>query len=449
MTAPRHRMSGALLDRIAAGDGGPEAARLLRRAQYSRRLALVREVVAHAERHGGPGAATAREAWTLLAAAHRASPRAVRETLTYPSVGPAQLRVLNALSGPEATARGTDRLLATAVTATLRAGLTTTTTLPVRHGLVVLPALGAARFGGVPHGEPALVRVLGSGAATVTAGGHRVTVTEPLPSAPVTDPPPDGTGWLPLRVLAAPDGGPPLVLDDLDADSFPASTGTGRLAPAELAHWQRAFTGARRLLRVAHAGQLAEAEAVLRAVVPVLSPDFRDLSGSSNETFGCTGMSVPRTSLGFALDLVHEVQHNKLAALTHLFDLVDDHPGDLYYAPWRDDPRPLIGLLHGVYAHLGVARFWLRQLAVVREPAGRDRAWTEFARWRDVTREAGGTLLGSGRLTPVGTRFVRGVAAALRALDAHEVPAPAAARAADLARAHRGRWTRRHTAARP
>ena len=27
------------------------------------------------------------------------------------------------------------------------------------------------------------------------------------------------------------------------------------------------------------------------------------------------------------------------------------------YVPWRDDPRPASGLLQGVYAHLGIARF--------------------------------------------------------------------------------------------
>ncbi|WP_445399802.1 HEXXH motif domain-containing protein [Streptomyces sp. LE64] len=451
MTAPRHRLGGELFDRIAVGDGGPEAVRVLRSAQYSRRLMLVREVVARAREHGGSAAEHADRAWELLAAAYRSNPTAVVETLTYPSVGPAQLRSLGTLLGPAAGPADTDLLLATAVVAAGRAGLSGAVTLPVRHGRVLLPSLGAAQFGGAAHGEPACVRT-GPAGTTVSVGGQRVRALAPgAASTSPDDPEPDGTGWLALHGLAGDGKGP--VLDDLDPDAFPASAGAGRLPAAERVRWQRAFARARRVLRIAHPEQLAEVGAVFRAVVPVLSPDFRDLSGSSNETFGCTGMSAPRTALGFALDLAHEAQHNKLAALTHLFDLVDDRPGELFYAPWREDPRPLVGLLHGVYAHLGVARFWLRQLGVAREPAGRQRAWVEFARWRDVTREANGTLLDSGRLTPVGTRFARRMEGALAELHAQRVPEPAAARAAELARAHRGRWTRlhatRHHPARP
>ncbi|MFF2022733.1 HEXXH motif domain-containing protein [Streptomyces sp. NPDC058171] len=448
MSTPRHRMDGALFDRIALGGGGPEAVELLRRGQYSRRLLLVREVVVHAERHGGPTARTARDAWSLLAAVHRAAPGAVHETLTHPSLGPSQLRTLNALLAPDAaTASGPHRLLAAAAVAALRAGLSTEVTLPLRHGRVLLPSLGAAQFGDASPGQSARVRT-GPGGASVTVAGRSVRVHVTVPGTPTpeppTDPEPGGTGWLALHPLAAPAGGPPLLLDDLDPDCFPASPGTGRLAPGERAHWQRTFTAAWQLLHRVHPQPLAEVAAVFRAVVPVLAPDSRDLSGSSNETFGCTGMSAPRSVLGLAVDLVHEAQHNKLAALTHLFDLVDERPGELFYAPWRDDPRPLVGLLHGVYAHLGVARFWLRQLEVAAEAEARHRAWIEFARWRDVTREANATLLGSGRLTAVGARFVRRTEEALTALEAHRVPGPAAARAAELARAHRGRWARRH-----
>jgi hypothetical protein len=32
--------------------------------------------------------------------------------------------------------------------------------------------------------------------------------------------------------------------------------------------------------------------------------------------------------------------------------------GHRYYVPWRDDPRPISGLLQGAYAYLGVTGFW-------------------------------------------------------------------------------------------
>jgi HEXXH motif-containing protein len=46
------------------------------------------------------------------------------------------------------------------------------------------------------------------------------------------------------------------------------------------------------------------------------------------------------------------------AAVTHLFE-----PGGegRSYAPWRPDPRPLLGPFHRAYAHLGVADLWNRR----------------------------------------------------------------------------------------
>ncbi|MFJ7420349.1 HEXXH motif domain-containing protein [Streptomyces uncialis] len=435
-------MSGALFDRIASGEGGREAAVLLRRAEYSRRLMLVREVVARARDHSAPVAAAALTAWSLLSRVHGTAPDVAREVLTYPSVGPAQLRSLSVLVGATDAVPCADPLLATAVAGALRANLPVTVTLPVRHGRVLLPSLGAALFDGVPDGEPATVRV-GPGGASVTAAGQRVRIP-PDTGRPGPDPV-SGTGWLGLRPLLTAPGRTPLLLDDIDPDAFPAAPGTGRLPAARWAHWRRTFADARRLLRAAHPGPLAETEATFRAVVPVLAPPGRDAAGSSDETFGCTGLSTPRDARDLALALVHELQHNKLAAVTHLFDLTSERPGEYFYAPWREDPRPLGGLLHGVYAHLGVALFWHRQSGAERTADGRRLAWVEFARWRDASREACGTLLASGRLAPVGARFAMGMADALDELGARSVPPVAAARAAALSRAHRGRWAARHS----
>ena len=59
-----------------------------------------------------------------------------------------------------------------------------------------------------------------------------------------------------------------------------------------------------------------------------------------------------------AVTLVHEFQHIKLGGLLHLAPLHDREPTRRLYAPWRDDPRPLGGLLQGVYAFTGVTDFW-------------------------------------------------------------------------------------------
>ena len=101
--------------------------------------------------------------------------------------------------------------------------------------------------------------------------------------------------------------------------------------------------------------------------------------------------------------MVHEFQHSKL------------------WAPWRTDPRPLGGLLQGVYAFLGVADTW-RALAA--RPALGDLAMREFAEAREQVDVALGELTGAGALTPAGEVFVDGLRTAADALLAEPLPKP-------------------------
>ncbi|MFC6481384.1 HEXXH motif-containing putative peptide modification protein [Streptomyces goshikiensis] len=48
-----------------------------------------------------------------------------------------------------------------------------------------------------------------------------------------------------------------------------------------------------------------------------------------------------------------------------------------FWAPWRSDPRPLEGLLHGAYAHLALAGYWQRAALY-----GARGAWAQHARIR-------------------------------------------------------------------
>lgn len=54
--------------------------------------------------------------------------------------------------------------------------------------------------------------------------------------------------------------------------------------------------------------------------------------------------------------MAHELQQLKRSALLDVAALTE--PDDRRcYAPWRDDPRPVSGLLQGAYAFLGVSSF--------------------------------------------------------------------------------------------
>ena len=121
---------------------------------------------------------------------------------------------------------------------------------------------------------------------------------------------------------------------------------------------------------------------------------------------GGVALSRPPDGVAFALTLAHEVQHVKLTALTDLFQLVDTSSPRRFYAPWRTDSRPAIGLLHGVHAHVGVAGFWRRQLQRPADPGDAEYAQVQFARWRAAASDAARTLIESRLLTEVGQIFI-------------------------------------------
>jgi len=123
-----------------------------------------------------------------------------------------------------------------------------------------------------------------------------------------------------------------------------------------------------------------------------------------------------------ALMLLHEFQHVKLGAILDMYDLFDRTDARLFRAPWRDDPRPIEGLLQGTYAHVAVAEFWR-----VRYRAGGEQAAAaadRFACWRAATAESIETLARSGSLTEMGQRFADGMRSTVASWLDERVSAP-------------------------
>ncbi|MCS0601370.1 HEXXH motif domain-containing protein [Streptomyces sp. LP11] len=226
----------------------------------------------------------------------------------------------------------------------------------------------------------------------------------------------DAPGWQVLRRLRVVVAGRDLevFLDDIDpyrdlSEPLPAA----RLGEDRAADWQERFGRAMDLLAGSDpemAAALGEGLRTLTAVRP-RKPGVV-LSASSGDAFGGVLTSLPPDPATFAVTLVHEFQHTKLGALLHLLTLEEDAGAERHYAPWRDDPRPLSGLLQGAYAFLGVTEFWSRYLDRVPGP---QRAYVEFefALSRGQTGDAVRTLLADPALTGHGRRFVGGMAARL------------------------------------
>src|SRR6185312_14082905 len=100
--------------------------------------------------------------------------------------------------------------------------------------------------------------------------------------------------------------------------------------------------------------------------------------------FGSAIIARPSDAASLAEALVHEFHHIRLGGLLHLTRLHEEDPRERFYTPWRDDPRPIGGVLQGVYAFFGVTAFW-RVLAHASMKAPDRRAVFEFAYWREQT----------------------------------------------------------------
>ncbi|MFD8494593.1 HEXXH motif domain-containing protein [Amycolatopsis sp. NPDC059657] len=445
-----HRVSLASFDALAAGEGNAAIAGRLKQTHRSRQLALVRAVLDRASaRAPGLGPLPALEAaWRLLSDAQQADPGAAEAVITNPQLGLWAAKALRRLGN---TATSDTPLWAdlgylhlTATAAAIRAGLDFRARVPVSRGVVVLPTLGmaelpAARRWDIAEVHSARGRVLVRGAA----GSVR------LPP----DPAGDGTGWHALRLLRVGDDTDPLEvwLDDLDPyRGFDEPLEPQRVSAEESAEWLTGLAAAWRLLTEHHPTLAGEISAGLTTLVPRPATGRLDsFSASHGDTFGCIVLSLPPDATGFAATLIHEFQHSKLGILLELLDLVDaDTGGDRFYAPWRDDPRPLIGLLHGVFSYLGVTAFY-RTHRTVATGADARLSHFEFAYRREQASEATAALTDVAELTPLGRRFVAIAAGRLARWQGEPVPEDllAAARRANLD--HRLTWRLRHLLADP
>jgi uncharacterized protein len=429
MTLPSHRVRPPLFDAIATGGGGAEAMSVLTEAQYSKHLMLLEGVLDQARACHHDQWPFADRGYEFLADAQGRDPVAASRVISHSSVGAWAIRTLRALGGGSASSGAEPgALCAVAASAAIQACLPGQIAVPVINGAVMLPALGAA----TADGSQALVRSSGAGAAEVVSQSHRVAVP--------ADPHQDGPGWAGLRRVKA--GPLDALVDDLDPFRMPAAPHVApRLSSDQTRTWAAALQEAWPVLDQHHPSVAPEIAAAVKVIVPLQAPAEGINSSSTPETFGAIAMSQPSERRLLAMTLTHEVQHMKLSALHDVEPLIQPDERR-FYAPWRDDPRPIDGLLQGTYAFFGVSGFWRRQRHH-EEGAAEIQAHVEYVRWRDAAALTTGTLKRSGSLTPAGMKLVHGISQTLNAWQAADrVPEEASQLALRDAREHRRCWQR-------
>lgn len=427
-----HAIPRDLFNALAAGGGGTEAISVLAAAEQSKHDALLRGVLAVAAKVGDAKQARyAQTGWEVLTEVGRLDRTNTDRVVGYPAVGSWAVRTL---SSPDThnQARGAvpARLATVAAAAAIRSGLEAEVPVLPVHGVVSLPSLGVARV----DADSAVVRSHPTGAEIRWPRGQ---VEIPL------DRDTDTPGWQGIRDCSV--GDLAAVIEDLDPFRMPAEAGdlTSRLTARQAADWRRAFRQGWEVLVAGHPTVAAEVAAAISVIVPMRTSVHGHLSSSGPDTFGALAMSKPPDPETCACTFAHELQHVKLCAVLDIVQLTEPDDGRRYYAPWRDDPRPVGGLLQGAYAHVGVTEFWRRQRQLTVGTAY-SRADGQFAHWRAGTVLGIDTLLASGQLTAAGLDFVQGMAETVGSWMSEQVSVRAQAFAAREAGAHLARWEHRH-----
>ena len=437
-----HRLSETAFTALAAGRGDPAVIRLLQGAQQSKHTMLL-HAIAEAVGDGDPadqGVVAFRAGYELLTRIQAADPGGSAWLLGLPHLGGWAHDGLIRLD--QDTSPDFAYLACAAAAAAVRAGVPFELDVPVRGGHVLLPGLGRLAAGD----EAAWVQLRYDGkhlAVGDSVVASRVTLgPDHGPGRPV----PHWHGTPAVRVLA--DGlawDILLVTDDpyLDRYTLPMSAG---LTDHELRRWRQLMQAAWEVL-VRHHRWAAEPIATGVSVIVPLTPQSETdlISATSPAAFGAVATSWPPDPVTMAETLVHEFQHVKLCGLLDMVPLAESGP-EKVYAPWRQDPRPAGGLLQGIYAHLGIVRFWQSQRQAETDPDNILRAHVQFARWRAATEDAIDTLLRTGCLTPDGVRFIGLLRDQERALADEPVPSPAREIATEVALDHRLTWQIRHMA---
>jgi HEXXH motif-containing protein len=410
-------------DLLAAGTARTETHALLRNGQLTKRLLQLRALADDtADSHP-----EVRQHIDLLTAVQRTDATAVTTVLGHPQVGAWLshcLRRLHTTTVPDDVPVDVvvGQIAAVAAAAAIRAGHRGEVSLPLRRGEIMLPTLGLARLAGATAFDPAVIRI--GPAGTVIAGGERTVAIPADPSA-------DAPGWYGLRRLSASAGGRTIIvdLDDLSPHRECPEPLAARLSAPELARWQEVLDRSWALLVSAHPRYAGMVGGSLLSLVPLADmPALASASMTSSDAFGAVFLSRPADEEMFATTIVHELFHSTLNAVLDLIPLHRAPGGELLHSPWRDDPRPLVGILHGAYSFMGVGDFWQR-----RHETRDDRdARFKFLRTRGEVGVALRTLLDSDYLTDAGVRFVRAMSAKVASWPNPDTPEDVAGAADDV-----------------
>lgn len=420
---------------LIAGAVAADTVAMIANGQYSRRRLLLTALVSELAGPDGGSVTEIELAWDVLASADKHAAAVLAEVLMSPPVGVWLVRVLRRLRG--AATDGPDMAVELGFLGSIAGAVAIRTNTPcvlevaAFDGVVTLPTVGQVRFGS------------GSATLTVTPAGAHVRMSLPDGTTAACEVP-GGAEFVPARRLALVGSGARFEVEIDDSTpyrEFSAPVPPRPLTAVELGEWTARLAHAWDILTRWHARFAVEIAAGVTALTPV--PAERGIVGASSPTaYGSVAVSMADSAESLAATLVHELQHSKLNGLGELVRLHTDTSAS-WYTPWRDDPRPLSGVLHGVYAFTSGAEFWDVQRHHVPSTAAR-RATFHFAYHHRQVRAAIDGIRSSADLTGLGQELVAAAAHRLRQCAIDTVPAELDEPITTVMVEHRATWRLRH-----
>jgi HEXXH motif-containing protein len=309
--------------------------------------------------------------------------------------------------------------------------------LPVRNGTVFLPTLGEIRLRSVL--EPAWARLRLNHASTELVLGSSI-IKVPIDSqAPVSN---QKLTWVPTPRLQTIYKGLALSVLFEGSDPFLARLGPtpSQRQQQSIEIWQECLDAAWRLLTRRHQTIARALARGLTTLIPLneLKPN-NPISAASGWAWGAVALSAPSDPTSLAETLIHEFHHLLLGAIEDIEPLIFGNDEEVYYSPWRGDPRPLPGILQGSYAFEAVTAFWRTEYRNGGVKVRR-RAEIAFSLGRRNVLDALITLSDSSTLTSAGRFFVTAMRDRLDSWLTEPVSERAEAAASEIDAEHRLRW---------
>lgn len=366
------------------------------------------------------------EAWDLLLLAEDAAPGVVDEVIMFPTVGLWFRRALETVVDGHVDTPAKRAEIgvvhAVAAAAALRAGLSFDIRVPVTQGVVSLPTVG--------HYEIAVDPSVDFVPLHHSEAGTKV---EHVKFRPVRRHRSTASGVV-LEVVFE-DTDPHRAFADNPAAPDPLSDTEFERWCAQLdAAWETLVGWDRRYAEELSVGLLSLAP---------LTREGKLVGASSASAFGAIALCEKPSADELADALVHELQHSKLNAVLECASLHRTDEVDYFYAPWRDDPRPLNGVLHGIYAFTSVVEFWRARRGLVSEGRAAKADYAFVLRALQV-RMAIDDIASTAQLNHWGRIFLDKLSSRLAVCEDDLTEADRTGPVAKLVADHRALWRVRH-----